>query len=262
MAFAVTARAQADNGTSSSATISSGTFTRTANSLVLGGFGGMQDSATAQDTNQNDPTLGGSAWGTQRSVLQGAAAPQAAAAFSGNGVGYQMNSSVYSALAGASPVTTPIVWDGTANAVACWYSIAFIDITGHDAAAPFLQTPTPVGFSSEGPGSLTMAALTGGSLVAVFIAGGQEGGGAFAAATLGNEVMTQHYNSSTNNAHSGWWTRTVDGTEDDTVVRCSDFGTTVASGTIHAFEIKADAGAAAASAPIPRSARFGHLLRR
>ena len=78
-----------------------------------------------------------------------------------------------------------------------------------------------------------------GNLVVVAFGCNADGGGGFAAPTLGGQSMTQVYNLNNASVQNGIWYREITGAESTAVTTCTDVGQTVGGATGFVIEIAA-----------------------
>jgi hypothetical protein len=248
MAFTVTARAQAQTGFSPVATVTTSSFTPSANSLLLG-FG---HSAGNQSSGMNEALpaspftgTGGLTW-TEEQSFEGLAAPE----FGIGGTGFRLNSVFMWAAVGGSPASQTVTYDGFATSLDGFYCVALVDVTGHDTGAPIVQSAEAEESKSGGDTEFfgfefsELPAL--GNLVVVSYGANADSGGAFDAPTYGSQAMVEVYNHTGGVVHNGVWYRIIDGSELGQDFMCTDLGDAVGSVTVFAVEI-----ALAPAAPPP-----------
>jgi hypothetical protein len=240
VAFTVTARHSAGSGLTSSQTLASSSATETADSLLLVGMVAEND---AHSTNQGWQTpTGGSLTYTQ-------VAESADAAWGAADSTFSLSAAMYRAPISSSPSAHTITVDAFSGTQAAWYDVRACDITGHNAAAPAVQSKANSAdinpASSSASGTVTLDAVpTAGNLIVVYFGCGADADGAPASPTAGGgKTFTAVSTSATAFPVAGLWYRVADGTESATIT-CSDLGTTVGNYGAIAVEIAAASGSA------------------
>lgn len=266
MAFAVTARSNTNNGTTAAQTHTGGTFTPSANSLLVAAGTAEMDSTNGNATLPASPLSGGSLSYTERQSYESTDAP--GFAYNPTGVAdYRLNGGLFTAPVGGSPSSMSLVFDAGSGTETFFYSLVAVDVTGHNVSSPVVQSvknkvgpnlnqTTGVFDDTTLPLNVTLvddaSNFVVGNLVIVAFGAGDDVGATVVAPTLGNEAMTQVYNGGNAYCHTGLWYRVLDGAEDDAVIRCTDLGSTnVGNGIGFAIEIAA-AGAASTSGLVRR----------
>lgn len=238
MAFTVTGREIQLTGFSPAATITTESFTPTANSLLLGfGHCAGDDSTAMNEALPAAPfTDTASLSWTELESYEGTAAP----AF-GAGDGFRQHGVLMYANVGGSPASMTVTFDAFDSALNGTYSITMVDVTGHNTSTPFVQTAKAGESKSGGDGEFFTITLPStpvvGNLVIVSFGSNNDAGGAFAPPTLGDQAMVEVYNPDGGPVHNGVWYRIVDGAELSNDILCNDLGDAVGSVVAFAAEI-------------------------
>ena len=174
MAWTITARDDTTSGTTDQATITTGSFTATADSLVVYGGAGQLNTFNSTATSAV-PTTGDSKTFTEIVLLDGADSPLYGDPSSN---AYPTNTVLAYFQEDASPVSRTVVWDaGVTPNVNAWYSAGAFDITGHDTTTPIVGTPrSAIDEQNGGDDNVSISvdhvdSLVTGNLVVVLLAG-------------------------------------------------------------------------------------------
>lgn len=243
MAFAVTARHTGNNGQVSAQTFASNSVTPTASSLLLVVSTAENDGhATAQAVTISGGSL------TYSNVIK-----SSDFAWDGSST-FALSCSLQRATVGGSPSAFAVTADHYSGTNLGYYSVAAVDITGHDTTTPVVQTKAN-GATSSGDtvsGTVTLDSTpTTTNLVVGVLAAGADGGGGFAAPTFGGQSMTQHHNQNPAAGYTqvGMWSRVITGGESSAVFSCSDMGGAVGNWAGCVVEIALAGGAPAGMVP-------------
>jgi hypothetical protein len=234
--FRVTQRHSGDNNTVNSQTLTTSSATPTAQSLLLAFYGVENANHTTA------PTLSAPSGGGLTFTLVDKIGDSVSIPWGGSFEEFRAASACYSATVGASPSAHTLTIDGYAGTELGYYAAASIDITGHYAGSPIVQSKvtgaTKGGGDAESGTVVLDSAPTAGNLLVVAIFAGADSGTLFAAPTAGpGKTMVEQWNPvNTGATHIGIWTRYCDGTE-STTITCDDLGDAVGNYTAHAIEI-------------------------
>ena len=230
MAFAVTARHQGAPTETSSQTDVTDSVTPTASSLLLTFWAAERNTHTTAEAVQT-PTGGGWTY-TQRAV-------STAQTWDGDNQ-FSILAALYSAPVSGSPGAHTVTVDSWSGTQTGFYATICCDITGHDTTTPFVQTKTNGGTSSGDSvsGTVTLDSTpANGNLVIVAFFAGADGGGGFAAPTIGGQAMTSVRNQNGSFNQGCVYYRVRTGAESNNVITCSDVGNSVGNWTAIAAEV-------------------------
>ena len=247
MAWTVTPRVNSSSGTSSAASVTTASFTATADSLVVFAGAGELDTFDGTPT-AAAPTTGDAKTFIELLLLDGADAP----VYGTPGVSnYPVNSVLAYFVEDASPVSRTVSWTpGATPAINGWDSIGAFDITGFNPGAPVVGTPREnIVESQNGSNTVQLSldmvdAFVVGNLVVVAFTASADSGGGFAAPTCGTRPMTQVWADNTAYCQLGVWYRVIDGTETNTTITCTDLGQSVGGGGAMGVQFAAATGGA------------------
>lgn len=215
MAFSLTSRVNANNGASSSQTLTSSSFTPTANSRLFIFAAGERDAHVSAQSWSISNTGGLSFTLLDTSTI-----------YSWNGdSNYALNSVCWYADVGASPSSMTVTVDPFTGTETAFISLIGFDVTGYDSGTPFAQASVDDGAQLGGGDSETDSialgsAPTSGNLVVVFAGAGADSGGAISTPTGYTALISQ--NNSYTQAACFYHTSTTTAS-----VTISDFGQSV-----------------------------------
>ena len=163
---------------------------------------------------------------------------------------YRLASACYSAEVGSSPSAHTVVFDAYAGTITGFYAGATVDVTGHDATSPIVQSVSAGAGLAQGNAISGMVTLndfpTEGNLVVAAFSSGADAGGGFATPN----GFTALFNQNASYCQLAVFYR-VTQFGDGQDIECADLGQTVGNWTAHAVEV-----AIAPSGPPPSAVGF------
>lgn len=238
MVFSVTARQSSPNAGTSTGNLVTASATPTASSLYLVCVGAQMDAFGTETL----PVFATPTGGSLTYTLVNSHGDVTPGFLWGSTNGFWTGGAVFRAPISGSPSAFAVTVDGAGGANTAYHSAVCLDVTGHNAASPIVQTArngariNPESSSTAGSVTLGSAAASGNLIVVAFMCG-TDTAGAVASPTAGvGKTFTTVTAQSPAFCTTGVFYRVADGTE-STTITTADLGQLVGNYVAIAFEV-------------------------